>query len=132
MSQLDLLVAAIEKREGFGIPKTLPTRLNNPGDLMFAHQRKASPHPIVGEDGKVRVYAEFPTLADGLYALHTQIWLDAQRGETLAQFIAKYAPEADGNNTSSYLAGVMRALGVADPSLRLSEILDLPETPPAS
>lgn len=129
-ARLAILIAAIERQEGFPIPGKLPTRLNNPGDLMFAHQRNATPHPVIGVDGKTRIYAAFPTLADGIAALRIQIGLDASaaRHETLEQFIARYAPIRDGNDTSAYLAGVMRALGVEDRAQLLGTILEVVAT----
>jgi hypothetical protein len=120
---IDILIAAIEQREGFGIPGALPTRINNPGDLIFAHQHNAIPHAVAGKDGKTRIYAAFLTLADGLNALRIQICLNASRGDTLAQFIGRYAPASDGNDPTSYLAAVMRALGVTDATRKLQDII---------
>jgi hypothetical protein len=117
------LKQAIARREGFHIPGSVPQRLNNPGDLMYAGQVKAEPHSIHGSDGKVRVYAEFPTVADGWAALETQIRLDAKRGLTLQEFIRKYAPASDANDPASYLAFVMRALGLSDPNIRLAAVI---------
>lgn len=114
-SKLDILISAIERREGFdptGRSRDLPTRANNPGDLMFAGQLGASPYPVVGTDGKTRIYASFPTVAEGLAALRVQIYLNANRdGDTLDRFIYRYAPASDQNDPGSYLAGVMTALG---------------------
>lgn len=121
--KLDILIAAIERREGFGIPRTLPTRLNNPGDLIFAHQHLAMPYPVIGKDGKTRIYAQFPTLADGLAALRFQIHLNASRGDSLQTFIWHYAPASDGNDPMSYLASVMRALGETDAQRKLAEVI---------
>jgi hypothetical protein len=123
--KLNILVAEIEKLEGFGRTGTIPTRCNNPGDLMYFFQAFATQYPVVGVDGKTRIYAKFDTLIHGLAALKRQIALDASaaRHETLEQFINKYAPPSDGNNTSAYLAGVMRALGVTDKNTLLGEIL---------
>ena len=119
---LQRLAGAIAEMEGFYKPRSVPQRLNNPGDLMFAHQRKAVPHSIVGSDNKVRIYAEFPTIEDGWEALYRQIRLDASRGLTISQFIHKYAPADDGNNPRSYTAYVCRRLGVGKDSL-LSSLL---------
>jgi hypothetical protein len=122
---LMILAQAIAKREGFGIPGTVPTRLNNPGDLMYAHQDGALPHGVTGTDGRLRVYAAFASVMDGWRALYNQIRLDAGRGLTLAEFIGKYAPATDHNNTSSYLSFVMHACQVQNPAMKLSELIAL-------
>jgi hypothetical protein len=77
------LAEAIARYEGFYVPGSVPQRLNSPGDLIFARQPGAKPHPITGRDGKVRTYAEFPTSDAGWEALRRQIRLDVRRGLTL-------------------------------------------------
>jgi hypothetical protein len=123
MSKLVSLAIAIGRREGFGIAGDIPTRLNNPGDLMFARQKNAAPAAITGRDGKVRIYASFKTLADGWAALYAQIRLDAGRGKTLEEFIDKYAPGSDDNDPASYLAFVMRQIGCQDKTTKLSTLI---------
>jgi hypothetical protein len=123
MSKLSILMDAITHLEGGDRPGTLPTRLNNPGDLMFARQAGAIAHPVKGADGKTRVFAEFPTLEAGRRALAKQIGLNASRGDTLAQFIGHYAPASDGNNESAYLRGVMKSLGETNPNRKLADVL---------
>jgi hypothetical protein len=90
---------------------TIPQRLNNPGDLVFEHQKYATPHSIVGIDGKTRVYAKFDTIEHGWEACDLQLSLYAQRGLTVEQAIRKWAPADDGNNPGSYTASVCRMLG---------------------
>lgn len=128
LTPIDKLANAVARREGYGAAgkPNIPTRLNNPGDLMFAHQTGAVPHPVVGVDGKTRVYAAFATPAAGFYALKAQIRLDASRGETLAQFVNRYAPASDGNDPASYLAYVMKAMGVSDSSVTLASVIGEP------
>jgi hypothetical protein len=123
VNKLKLLMDAIAKREGFGHVGNVPTRMNNPGDLMFANQRYAVPRAVVGRDGKTRIYAQFPSPEDGFFGLEEQIKLDAGRGKTLAQFIAKYAPASDANGTGSYLNFVITALGEKDGSRKLADII---------
>jgi hypothetical protein len=122
-NKLVALAIAIGQREGFGIEGDIPTRLNNPGDLLYARQVNAAPHAVTGLDGKVRVYASFKTLADGWAALYAQIRLDAGRGKTLAEFIDKYAPGSDGNDPASYLAFVMRQISCQNASAKLAELI---------
>ena len=78
---------------------------NNPSNLRFAGQREAS-----GPDDKG--FAVFPTAPAGWRALHAQIKRDQERGETLAQFIGKYAPPKE-NNTSQYLEFVCDQLHIS-------------------
>ena len=96
MTRLEELIAAIERQEGFPKPGTLPTRLNNPGDLIWANQRGATPHAVTGADKKVRIFASFTTLALGILALKVQIAIDAQakRHETLAVRSIEGSPHA--------------------------------------
>jgi hypothetical protein len=125
LSKVDLLIAAIEKREGFGVQGTLPTRLNNPGDLLFRKQPGALPYHVLGRDGVDRVYAEFDTLANGVKGLRNQIALDATfaRHETLREFVHKWAPASDGNPETINLEEEMKALGVTNPDILLAEAL---------
>jgi hypothetical protein len=120
---LGKLAIAIALREGDDRPGTVPERLNNPGDLMYVRQVGAKPHPIVGKDGKTRVYAEFPTALAGWVALFEQIRLDAARGKTLEEFIGKYAPASDNNDPTSYLSFVMRQLGCQNPKTKLADLV---------
>ena len=68
-------------------------------------------------------YAQFVTKELGLLALQRQVMLDARRGETLAGFVAKYAPAADGNDERSYLRYVLDQLGETDPNRKLYDVL---------
>jgi hypothetical protein len=120
---IEKLKHAIAQLEGFFHPGTVPARLHNPGDLMFAHQPGAEACPIRGIDGRTRTYAEFPSDDLGWQALERQIRLDASRGLTLQEFIRKYAPASDANDPTSYLAFVMRSLGVTDATLRLATVI---------
>lgn len=119
----DRLMLAIAQQEGYGRTGKVPTRLNNPGDLMFAHQANAKPHAITGADGKVRTYAEFAKIEDGFAALRRQIYLDRERGLTLAEFVRKYAPASDGNNPSAYMKFLMGELGVDNPDAKLADVI---------
>lgn len=78
---------------------------NNPANLRFAHQKEAT-----GRDDKG--FAVFQDAPAGWRALHAQIRLDRDKGLTLGQFIAKYAPPNE-NNTSQYLEFVSDQLCVS-------------------
>jgi hypothetical protein len=85
---------------------------NNPGNLRFAGQ----PGATRGQGG----FAKFPSPQAGLVALQRQVRLDAQRGHTVASFIAKYAPPTE-NDTKNYIARVTKTLKVPASTL-LSEV----------
>jgi hypothetical protein len=120
---LEKLKQAIAQREGFAHIGSVPNRTNNPGDLIFVHQHGAKPYYVLGRDGIYRVYASFETSEEGWAALEAQIKLDAARGETLEQFIEKYSPASDGNDPESYLAFVMRELGIEDKTMKLTDVI---------
>lgn len=91
---------------------------NNPGNLRFAGQAGA-------EDGE-KGFARFASPAAGMEALVRQVGLDAGRGDTVATFVAGYAPGGvDGNNPEQYTRDLAGILGVS-PDTPLSE-LDLNE-----
>ena len=89
---------------------TLPQKLNNPGDLIYVGQHKATPFSVVGGDGKVRVYCKFQSIDDGFAACDFQLTLYAGRHCTVQQTINKWAPADDGNNPVSYTAGVCKLM----------------------
>lgn len=82
---------------------------NNPGNLMYAGQPGATRGP-----GGLAV---FDTYANGLQALYAQITLDANRGETISDFTAKYAPASiAGNDPVLYANNIAGALGISPDS----------------
>jgi len=83
---------------------TLGARNNNPGNLRFANQTGATQ----GQGG----FAAFGSVTEGLAALENQLTLDGNRGMTLGQMIAKYAPASDGNNVGAYIADVSKRTGL--------------------
>jgi len=82
--------------------------LNNPGNLIYAGQTGATPATVGGT-----TWASFPTYDAGYQALLNQISLDASRGLTIAQFTAKYAPAASGNDPVTYAANIAAATGLS-------------------
>jgi hypothetical protein len=87
---------------------------NNPCNLRFAGQVEAT-----GPDDEH--FAIFKDAPAGFRAAHAQIKLDQERGKTVGQFIAKYAPPNE-NNTSQYLEFVcdQMACRTTDPLSDLS------------
>ena len=82
----------------------LTIRNNNPGYLRVAGQDGAEK----GEGG----FARFKTAEAGMLAMRKQIVLDTQtRGQTLKEFINKYAPPSE-NETTKYLKTVSDTIGV--------------------
>ena len=69
------IVEYIAKKEGFGKPGTIPTRLHNPGDLKFMHQ----PGARRGERG----FAHFRSNAIGWSALERDVRAKIRRGISL-------------------------------------------------
>ncbi|MFN7996947.1 MAG: hypothetical protein U0Q18_25255 [Bryobacteraceae bacterium] len=105
---------AIAQQEGYGAsPSNLPTRLNNPGDLIYAGQP--------GATRDASGFARFATAEAGWAALDAQLALDASRGLTLSQEISKWAPPTQ-NNTAAYLSNISSWTG-ADPTSSLTDIL---------
>lgn len=97
----------IQKIEGY-YPGSLSYRLNNPGNLTYAGQPGAIPVTV-----GTHTWASFPTYDQGYAALEHQIALDAGRGETIQQFVNKYAPASDANNPTSYAAQLAAATGLS-------------------
>lgn len=96
----------VQRIEGY-YPGSLSYRLNNPGNLTYAGQPGATP-----VTSGSHTWASFPTYEQGYQALENQIALDAGRGETIQQFINKYAPASDANNPTSYAAQLATATGL--------------------
>lgn len=100
------LAQLISKEEGFGIPGTIPTLRNNPGDLRHSPN---SSHP-----GDSNAVGTIDTPEHGWADLERQLQLYASRGLTLRQMIVDYYAPANENNSEQYLAFVCERLGVSD------------------
>lgn len=98
------LAQLIARMEGWLVPGSIAQRNNNPGNLRNVGQAGA----VGTRDG----YAVFATPQAGWDALDAQIRYDAGRGLTLQQFIFKYAPPSDNNDTVGYLNFLTDGLGV--------------------
>ena len=88
-----------------------PGRDNNPGDLEGSSFAESKDGP----------YSVFATPELGWKGLYRQIGLYRDRGLTLAQVIAIYAP-ANENNTAAYLAAVEARTGLRG-SERLADVI---------
>lgn len=102
-STIDTLALAIQQQEGW-YPGSRSYRNNNPGNLIYVGQSGSS-----GPDAQG--FAVFPDYASGYAALIHQINLDAGRGYTFYEWMARYAPSSDGNNPGSYAQVLAAALG---------------------
>lgn len=112
---------AVQRQEGY-YPGSIAYRNNNPGNLMYAGQRGA-----IGKDASG--FAIFPDYATGFQALLNQITLDANRGMTIDQFTASYAPASvPGNNPGAYAQNIANAAGLS-PSDFLSQASDASFSP---
>lgn len=85
---------------------------NNPGNLKYAGQEGAEQ----GEEAKAPDgspaghWARFPSVEAGLNALRDQVMRDAERGLSIRDFIMKYAPPTDNNDTERYIEDAVEAL----------------------
>lgn len=102
------------------IPRTsrIAFEHNNPGNLTFAGQAGAERGEAKEGGG---YWARFPTAGDGMRALARQVMKDQERGLNVQQFVEKYAPSSDGNNTERYLTKLNRLLGV-DAATPMTEV----------
>lgn len=107
---------AVQQQEGY-YPGSIAYKNNNPGNLMYAGQSGAT-----GKDANG--FAVFPDYATGFQALLNQIALDANRGMTISQFTASYAPASvPGNNPGVYATNIANATGLSPTDL-LSQASD--------
>ena len=107
----------IAKEEGYGIPGSVPTRDNNPGDLRH------SPHSFHTPNAPDAI-GQIDTPVDGWDDLVRQLDIYASRGLTLEQAIYEWAPPNE-NDTQSYLNYILTGLGVSADTL-LSTALQIP------
>ncbi len=103
MSKLARLIA---KEEGYGIPGSVPTRDNNPGDLRH------SPHSTHAQ-GEPDSIGKIDSPDDGWADLERQLRLYAARGMTLRDAIFEFAPPSE-NDSGRYLKYVCDGLGLPD------------------
>jgi hypothetical protein len=113
------LVEMMALREGWGAkPDNLPTRQNNPLDLMHAPLES---HP----EGAPNSIGSFQTPADGWEAGLRQCQLWASRGLTVEQAMAIQAPAAAGNDTAGYIIFICGRVG-CPPGMLMSDALKIP------
>lgn len=113
MSRLAHLIA---QEEGYGVPGSVPTRDNNPGDLRH------SPHSF--HKGDPNGIGQIDTPEDGWADLERQLKLYADRKMTLRAMIYDYAPPEE-NHSEEYLRFVCNGLGGVSPSLSVKEALEI-------
>jgi hypothetical protein len=92
----------------------LSVRNNNPGNLRYDKNFTGPGGVLEGalpaEKGS---YAIFPTPELGIEGMRRQVVLDTQkRKKTLREFISKYAPKEDKNDTEGYISFVSKETGV--------------------
>jgi hypothetical protein len=110
------LAALIAQEEGYGIPGSVPTRDNNPGDLRH------SPHSFHDPNAPDGI-GKIDNPDDGWSDLQRQLQLYAERGLTLRQAIYEFAPPVQ-NNTAQYLDFVCTGLNCT-PDILVSDALKL-------
>ena len=111
------LAFLISKQEGFGVPGTVPTTHNNPGDLRHSPHSSHTPENPNG-------IGMIDTVEHGWEDLERQLLIYAHEGLTLQQMVYLYAPPADHNNSSAYLNAVCTGLNLA-PSTPVSQALEI-------
>src|ERR1700748_1001302 len=114
---MTLLARLIAKEEGFGIPGSVPTTHNNPGDLRH------SPHS--NHPGAPDAIGVIDNVADGWADLERQLVLYANRGLTLRDMIINYYAPPEENNSEAYLAFVCK-IGNWSQDTLVSEALKTP------
>jgi len=111
MSNLITAISAAITRQ-----ENAPPSYNNPGAIMDVTYYKET-------GGKFRLQ-QYPTLAEGVSALHRLVQVYVTRGETLESFFAKYAPSGHGgNNPQVYAGNVAQWLGIPT-NVKLSTLVD--------
>jgi len=106
------IAEVMARHEGFYLTdyNSLAKRNNNPGNLRMAGAYRNP--PFYGVPGE-RNFIRFPTVELGWKALCYQIELDmVTRGKTLKEFITKFAPPEDNNDTEAYIAAVSLYTGI--------------------
>jgi len=109
----------VQRREG-----RANWRMNNPGNIRVSDWTKRQPGFIgVGDAGSSGKFAVFSTLADGIRAKKNLLFGPGSSYINLSikKAIERYAPESDGNKTSSYIDRVVQATK-ASPDTLLSQL----------
>ena len=113
------LAFLISKQEGFGIPDTIPTTHNNPGDLRHSPHSSHTPEDPNG-------IGMIDTVVHGWEDLERQLQIYAERKMTVQEMVYEYAPPGDDNDTEAYLSAVCDGLNLS-PSTPVAEALKLLE-----
>ena len=110
------LAQLIGKEEGYGIPGSVPTRDNNPGDLRHSpHSQHDPDHPDA--------IGDIDNVADGWADLERQLQLYGERGMTLREAIYEFAPPTE-NDSERYLEFICEGLG-CQPDILVTDALKI-------
>jgi hypothetical protein len=108
-SKIQALAQAIATAEGFGVPGAVPTRANNPGDLVFGDQG----YGVANSEG-VTIY---PDVASGFGALYYElnlIFTGQSKVYTLDMTFAKMAQLwTGGDQSGAWAANVVSVVGAS-------------------
>lgn len=116
MSKLGEVIA---REEGYGIPGSLPTRLNNPGDLRH------SPHSF-HDPNTPNAIGKIANPQWGWDDLERQLRIDAGRGFSIRELIYSYCPAGvDNNDPVSYLEYVCTNVP-CEPDSSTAKVLTIP------
>jgi hypothetical protein len=120
------LSEAIAREEGWLIPDSRCRRNNNPGNIEYGKFSIA--HGATGGDPR---FAIFPTADEG-FACLAALLKTGYVGLTLAQAIAKWAPDTE-NNTAEYVANVCLWTGLTPETVVTPDVISpviSPKPPP--
>lgn len=130
MTKISKFAEAIKTHEGF-YPGSRSFRNNNPGNLKYAAQAKATGRDAAG-------FAIFASYVDGWEALRNQIMLCINGKSriyfptmTITQFFQSYAPSSDNNNPLQYAQAVAAEVGITVDSTMGSLSVENPPAAPA-
>lgn len=108
-------IEAIAQMEGFGVnPHNIPTRDNNPGDIVAG--KFTSAHGQTKTDGR---FAVFPTAEAGFAALRALL-VGHYAGSTVREAINRYAPPIE-NDTDHYVNIVCKLSGLTPETVLTKE-----------
>jgi hypothetical protein len=112
---------AIARQEGWLIPTSRCRRDNNPGNIRYDFYAQS----VLGATGDDGGYAIFPSAQAGYYAM-SKLLTDNYVGLTVDAAISKWAPEADNNPTSGYIANVCAWTALTPSTILTAEMLQPP------
>jgi hypothetical protein len=108
-SKVQALAQAIATAEGFGVAGAVPTRANNPGDMVFGYQG----YGVANSEG-VTIYPDLATGWGALYYELNLIFTGRSSVYSLSMTFAQFANKwTGGDNYGAWAANVVSAIGAS-------------------